>query len=76
LLTVRSKPKKAVITTIPSIQSDTYEQAREYATGWDIRVLEDEWRDWVMQKKINVIDADTHFLKFCKNRGPYRNQLF
>jgi plasmid replication initiation protein len=76
LLTVRSKPKKAVITTIPSIQSDTYEQAREYATGWDIRVLEDEWRDWVMQKKINVINADTHFLKFCKNRGPYRNQLF
>jgi len=76
LLTVRPKQQKAVLTTVPSLRSDTYEQAREYATGWDIRVLEDEWRDWVMQKKINVINADTHFLKFCKNRGPYRNQLF
>ena len=76
LLTVRPKPQEAVLTTIPPLQSDTYEQAREYATGWDIRVLEDEWRDWVMQKKINVLNADTHFIKFCKNRGPYKNQLF
>jgi plasmid replication initiation protein len=54
------------------LQSDTYEAAREYAAGWDVRQLESEWREWVQSKRISVSNSDAHFLKFCKKRGPYR----
>ena len=42
--------------------------------GWDIRVLETEWRTWVMDKKIKVRDVDAHFLQFCKDKGHVSNQ--
>ena len=54
--------------------SDTYEEARKYAAGWDIRVLEREWRDWVASKNIKVRNADTNFISFCKKRGPYKQE--
>lgn len=56
---------------LPPLQSDTYEAAREYAAGWDVRRLESEWREWVQSKRILVKDPDAHFIKFCKKRGPY-----
>lgn len=54
------------------LDSDTPEEARRYAPGWDMRVLEDEWRSWVLEKGIAVKDPDKHFLAFCKKRGAYR----
>ena len=56
------------------MNSDTYEEARKYAAGWDIRVLENEWRDWVSAKNITVRNADSNFISFCKKRGPYKNE--
>lgn len=74
LLTVR--PIKATLDSnaLPSLQSDTYEEARHFARGWDIRVLESEWREWVQSKDIKVRNPDRNFLKFCRNRGPYKQE--
>ena len=64
LLTVR--PIKSATTAISNqlapLQSDTYEEARKYAAGWDIRRLETEWRGWVYSKNIKVRNADSNFI--------------
>lgn len=54
------------------IDLDTYDEARKAAPGWDVHVLEDDWRSWVLGKNIVVRDADAHFVSFCKKRGPYK----
>lgn len=74
LLTVR--PIKATVDSnaLLSLQSDTYEEARHFARGWDVRVLESEWREWVQSKDIKVRNPDRNFLKFCRNRGPYKQE--
>ena len=77
LLTVRPiKVRRAdsSINTLPPLKSDTYEAARSHAQGWDIRVLENEWRSWVADKKINVRFPDADFIKFCRNKGPYKQE--
>ena len=51
-------------------------KGRDHAKGWDIYGLESEWRMWVADKKIRVKDADSHFIAFCKRRGPYNGSLF
>jgi hypothetical protein len=59
---------------LPPLKSDTYEEARYFASGWDIRVLEEEWREWVSTKNITVRSADRNFISFCKKRGPYKQE--
>jgi len=73
-LTVRPIRSTPVQGYIPPLNSDTYEEARKYASGWDIRVLESEWRNWVTTKQIKVRNADTNFISFCKKRGPYKQE--
>jgi len=76
-MAVRSK-KKSIQTTLPlpvaalMVKSDTIEEARLLAPGWDMRSLEDDWRSWVIEKGIAVKDADAHFLSFCRKRGAYQ----
>lgn len=55
------------------IKPGTHDEARRLAPGWDIYVLENEWRTWVRDKAIEVKDADKHFLAFCHKRGAYKN---
>ena len=55
-----------------SVDPDVYDRARAMAPGWDIHHLENEWRSWVLNKRIGVKDPSQHFLSFCKKRGPYR----
>ena len=57
LLTVRPIKSATTSTTnqLAPLQSDTYEEARKYAAGWDIRVLEADWRSWVYSKKSKVL---------------------
>ena len=74
LLTVRPLRSPVRSSSLPPLQSNTYEDARLYARGWDIRVLESEWRDWVVSKNIKVRNPDANFLKFCKQRGPYKQE--
>ena len=53
-------------------QDKVFDAARRLAPGWDIRVLANEWREWVNKKGIVVQDPDANFLSFCKHRGPYK----
>lgn len=75
-IVVRPK-KRSMQTALPlpvaalQIKSDTIEEARLLAPGWDMRNLEDDWRSWVIEKGIAVKDADAHFLSFCRKRGAY-----
>ena len=70
------RPIKSAASTghLPPLNSNTYEEARKYAAGWDIRVLESEWRNWVTTKNIKVRNADTNFINFCQKRGPYKQE--
>lgn len=50
--------------SLPLLASSTYERAKQAAPGWDVRVLESEWREWV---KTTPNDADAAFIGFCKS---------
>lgn len=50
---------------IGMLKPDTYERARMEAPGWDVRALEQEWRDWADEVPKN---ADAAFIGFCKKR--------
>ena len=50
---------------IPPLVSETYAHARRLAPGWDVHVLEQEWRSWAVEAPKN---ADAAFLGFCKKR--------
>ena len=50
---------------IGNLKSDTYDRARTVAPGWDVRVLEQEWRAWAGKVPKN---ADAAFVGFCKKR--------
>ncbi|MCA9212430.1 MAG: replication initiator protein A [Planctomycetales bacterium] len=45
------------------ISADGYEEARLVAPGWDIYVLEQEWRSWITEPPRNV---DAAFVGFCR----------
>lgn len=49
--------------SVPSLRPETYELAREAAPGWDVRHLEVEWRDWIVEAPR---DADAAFVGFCR----------
>jgi len=52
-----------------ALDPDTYETARALAPGWDVYVLEQEWREWMTEPPRN---PDAAFLGFCRKRGPCR----
>lgn len=48
---------------VPLLKSETYELARQAAPGWDVRYLEGEWRDWIVEPPR---DPDAAFVGFCR----------
>jgi plasmid replication initiation protein len=52
-------------------EDETFEAARRLAPGWDVRVLLEEWRNWVRTKGITIQNPDANFLSFCTTRGPH-----
>ncbi|NYS26379.1 replication initiator protein A [Rhodobacteraceae bacterium 2376] len=48
---------------VPPLDADVYELAREAAPGWDVRVIEQEWRSWVGEAPKN---PEMAFLGFCR----------
>lgn len=51
----------------PRIRPETYSVAREAAPGWDIYLIEQEWRNWMASGPTDgVRDADQAFLGFCR----------
>ena len=49
------------------LKTDTYEKAKKAAPGWDVYVLESEWREW-MKGKIPPQNLDAAFIAFCKQK--------
>ncbi|MEM9234899.1 MAG: replication initiator protein A [Pseudomonadota bacterium] len=49
------------------LDDDVYHDARQLAPGWDVRVLADEWRQWLGEQEIEPKHPERHFLKFCKS---------
>ena len=54
---------------ISPLSPETYARARLVAPGWDVHVLEQEWRSWAVETPQN---ADAAFLGFCKKRFETR----
>lgn len=48
---------------VPPLKPETYELARKAAPGWDVRYLEGEWRDWIVEPPR---DPDAAFVGFCR----------
>lgn len=74
VLEVRPKAEREELVLPPgalSLSADAIEAARKLAPGWDVYLLQDEWRSWVTKKEIVVREADPHFLSFCRARGGY-----
>ena len=51
---------------IPPLAAETYAHARRAAPGWDVHMLEHQWRSWAEETPQN---ADAAFLGFCKKRA-------
>lgn len=55
------------------IDSDIYDEIRRQAPGWDVHLLEREWRIWLGENEIIPKNPERHFSKFAKswfeNRG-------
>ena len=45
------------------LDPDTYDRARQAAPGWDVRVLEQEWREWMTEPPRS---PDAAFVGFCR----------
>jgi len=48
---------------IEPLDPDIYDTARVLAPGWDVRMIEAEWRSWATEKPKN---AESAFLGFCR----------
>ena len=51
----------------PPLSGDTYDIARTLAPGWDVHMIEQEWRKWCSNEEIMPKRPDAHYLKFCKS---------
>lgn len=51
------------LAVIPMLLAETYEAAREAAPSWDVRYLEQEWRNWIKEAPKN---PDKAFIGFCR----------
>jgi len=70
------RPKQALPSSLHTTYNNplplkTYKVAANVAKGWDVYVLEREWREWLATKE-NPDYSPASFVAFCKKRGPWR----
>lgn len=53
--------------SISPLDAEVYHDARACAPGWDVRHLEQEWRQWCTKEEIAPRRPDAHFLTFCRS---------
>ena len=54
------------------LKPGTIEAAKKSAPGWDVYVLEEDWKTWGQQQEDwPPRDPDAAFIGFCKKRGAY-----
>jgi len=49
------------------LDPEAYHDARSAARGWDVYLLEREWRSWLGENEIEPKHPTRHFIKFCKS---------
>jgi plasmid replication initiation protein len=55
--------------TLPPLPTETYDDARAAAPGYDIHALESDWRDfWENSGKPKLADPPAAFVGFCRSR--------
>ena len=59
---------------LPPLPSQAYEEARAAAPGWDIYLLEGEWRAWCAEKDVLPRAPTQHFVKFCASWAQHRGR--
>ena len=59
-------------TDLPPLPSSAYEDARAAAPGWDVYVVEREWRTWCSEKEVIPRSPVQHFVKFCASWAERR----
>ena len=47
------------------LDPEAYHDARTVAPGWDVHMLEQEWRSWLGENEIEPKSPARHFVKFC-----------
>lgn len=57
-----------------ALSASAYEEARSEAPGWDVYVLEQEWRRWCGAEEIEPKNPDRHFIKFCRSWREQRER--
>lgn len=62
----RPSPAPQIGPAMRGLDPDTYQEAREAAPGWDVYLLEQEWRGWLAKEEIEPKHPEKHFLKFCR----------
>lgn len=50
-----------------TLDAEVFHDARLAAPGWDVRHIEQEWRNWLSREEIEPRNPERHFLKFCKS---------
>ncbi len=64
------KPAAPEKTLFPTLDPETYHDARTVAPGYDVYYLEQEWRNfWVESGKPELKNPDAAFIGFCKSRN-------
>jgi hypothetical protein len=61
----------AEIVEIPKLDPEVYDMAREAAPGWDVRMIEQEWRAWAKERPKN---PEMAFLGFCRKWSEKRGR--
>lgn len=49
------------------LDAEVYHDARLVAPGWDVRMIERAWREWLGDNEIEPKYPAKHFIKFCKS---------
>lgn len=73
-----SKTPQSTAALLPSLSSEptaillkteTYEKARQVAPGFDVYVLEQDWREWIAKKNERPKNPDSAFVGFCRRKA-------
>ena len=51
------------------LKTETYEKARQAAPGFDVYVLEQDWRAWIAKKGERPKNPDSAFVGFCRRKA-------